>query len=857
MDNLYIFDCEVFACDWLFVFKRVADGQYIVIHNDPDALRFFIEERPWIAGFNNKHYDNFIIKAILAGATPEGVKAVNDLIIKEGVPGWEIPAIRDCHVWFDSFDLMDDCQMGLSLKAIEGHLGLNIQESDVDFDLNRQLTEEELKQTVRYCKHDVDATEALLRLRKDYLQTKADLGRNCGLTLEKALYMTNAKLTAAYLQAQPPAEPWTDERKYQYPDKLRREFIPPEVFAFFDRMHDPEISDDGLWSGKLEITVGGCPCTLGYGGIHGAISHYSEESNDARTIRNQDVASYYPHLVTLPLSDGWKYGYCSRNIHNPQIYADVLQSRVEAKRRGDKATEKPLKLVLNTTYGAMLNQYNALYDPLMGRSVCISGQLFLLELAVHLTQKCPTLRLIQLNTDGIMASFDLTDEPAWQSVTQEWQSRTGFTLEEDRIRKIIQKDVNNYIEIPEDGRPKIKGGQLVRGIAPAGAFNVNNNARVIARAVQEFFVNGTPPEKTVAACQDIHDFQLISKAGGKYTGCYQMQGQEKVPLQRVNRVYASRNKNLGTLYKTHAVTGRDSKIPSLPPHCAVDNDNHMDLKNVDRRWYVRQAKQTIDGFLGVSRRGKSQKAAKAEDHSKQEENMAEKKQNVLQKLAKARVEFLDQKISKSGINEHLEFEYFELADIVPAALRIFAELGLASHTTMDGEKAIMTVRNAEEPEESGIDFVLPYRENKPIVSNKGKEVTTPMQALGASVTYLRRYLWMLVLDITEPDSIDPNIGAKVPGIELPKTARNTSLVDRNAIKEELTGADGPADELQIDGLKAACKALLEADPEKESLVQELALKTNGFTQVTRSQCEKLVQCIGEMIAEISAGKEQA
>ena len=90
MDNLYIFDCEVFACDWLFVFKRVADGQYIVIHNDPDALRFFIEERPWIAGFNNKHYDNFIIKAILAGATPEGVKAVNDLIIKEGVPGWEI-----------------------------------------------------------------------------------------------------------------------------------------------------------------------------------------------------------------------------------------------------------------------------------------------------------------------------------------------------------------------------------------------------------------------------------------------------------------------------------------------------------------------------------------------------------------------------------------------------------------------------------------------------------------------------------------------------------------------------------------------------------------------------------------------
>lgn len=855
--QIFIADTEVFAHDYIAVFKALDRDEYAVFHNDSDGIRNFLKQEDTLfAFFNGKHYDRFILAAICNSGDPADVKAVNDWIIAGNI-GWEYPDSGLVKFWFDLFDLMDDCQMGLSLKAIEGHLGLNIQESDVDFDLNRRLTVEELHQTVRYCKHDVDATEALLHLRKDYLQTKADLGRNCGLSLQKALYMTNAKLTAAYLLAKPPAEPWTDERKYQYPDKLRREFIPPEVFTFFDRMHDPSVTDDELWSGKLEITVGGCPCTLGYGGIHGAISHYSEESIGTRVIRNQDVASYYPHLVTLPLSDGWKYGYCSRNIPDPRIYADVLQSRVEAKRRGDKATEKPLKLVLNTTYGAMLNQYNALYDPLMGRSVCISGQLFLLELAVHLTQKCPTLRLIQLNTDGIMASFNLADEPEWQAVTQEWQARTGFTLEEDRIRKIIQKDVNNYIEIPEDGKPKIKGGQLVRGIAPAGAFNINNNARVIARAVQEFFVTGTPPEVTVNAAQDIHDFQLISKAGGKYTGCYQIQGQEKVPMQRVNRVYASRNKNLGTLYKTHATTGRDSKIPSLPPHCAVDNDNRMDLKDIDRSWYIKQAKQTINDFLGVRRRGKRQKASEGNNQKKQEENMAEKKQNVLQKLAKARVEFLDQKISKTGVNEHLEFLYFELADIVPAALRIFADLGLTSSTTMDGEKAIMTVRNAEEPEESGIEFVLPYRENKPIVSNKGKEVTNPMQALGASVTYLRRYLWMLALDITEPDSVDPNIGAKVPEIELPETARNTRPTDRNAIKEELTDTDGPADELQIAGLKAACKALLEADPEKESLVQELALKTNGFAQVTRSQCEKLVQCIGEMIAEINKGKEQA
>ena len=50
----------------------------------------------------------------------------------------------------------------------------------------------------------------------------------------------------------------------------------------------------------------------------------------------------------------------------------------------------------------MLNKYNDLYDPLMGRSVCVTGQLRLLELTNHLVAECPTLKVIQLNTDGIM-----------------------------------------------------------------------------------------------------------------------------------------------------------------------------------------------------------------------------------------------------------------------------------------------------------------------------------------------------------------------------------------------------------------------------------------------------------------------
>ena len=634
IENTFIFDCEVFAHDWLFVFKELSTGQYTVIHNDNDAVLAFMEQDPFLGGFNNKHYDNHILKAVMVGLTPEQVKEVNDLIIVEEIDGWDIPLLRDYRVFFHSFDLMDDCQDGISLKGIEAHLGIPIEETEVDFNITRRLTQEELAQTIAYCKYDVDATEILYKIRVNYLKNKATLGRVRGLDERKAMYMTNAKLTSVYLKAEKPRTPWTDERNYQYPDKLLREYIPQEVFDFFDRLHDPTVKDIDLFGGydehgkkikgaSLEIMVGECPCTIAYGGIHGAIPTYTEVATETRSIRNKDVASYYPHLMTIPLSEGQKYGFCSRNIPSPEVFVQTLEDRVKAKKSGDKDTANALKLVLNTTYGTMLNgkngvAYNDLYDPLMGRSVCITGQLLLLELSVHLIRECPTLKVIQLNTDGIMVSFDNSDEAKWQEITQEWQDRTGFELEEDFIQKIVQKDVNNYVEIPVgDGKPKVKGGQLVRGILtnanmdftemglPAwdnmsgGAFNINNNAVIIARAIQQFFVDGTPPEDTIAASDNILDFQLISKVGGKYTTCFQMIGEEKITVQKVNRVYATADLNCGTLYKTHAVTGADSKVPSLPKHCIVDNNNHLSIDVVDRKWYLKQAQKYINDFMGV------------------------------------------------------------------------------------------------------------------------------------------------------------------------------------------------------------------------------------------------------------------
>ena len=291
-------------------------------------------------------------------------------------------------------------------------------------------------------------------------------------------------------------------------------------------------------------------------------------------------------------------GYTSRNIPSPDVYAATIERRVKAKRAGDKATANALKLVLNTTYGAMLNRYNPLYDPLMGRSVCISGQLFLLELANHLVTDCKTLKVIQLNTDGIMVSFDEDEYQKVLEITGEWQERTGFELEEDTVKSICQKDVNNYVEVPFEGDPKIKGGVLVRGIAPAGAFNINNNACVVAKAVKDYLAYGVPVEDTIMSCDRLLDFQLVAKAGSKYgDALHEVDGQMEV-VQRVNRVYATEDHRYGTLYKIHLGTGNPVKIAGLPAKCVVDNDNHLTIDVVDRDWYIRQAKKYVRDFLG-------------------------------------------------------------------------------------------------------------------------------------------------------------------------------------------------------------------------------------------------------------------
>lgn len=280
--QIVTYDFEVTSHDWILVIKDLETERFTVFHNDNELISELITADRIFVGFNSKYYDQFIMKAIVMGLAPEEVKRVNDFIIGGG-RGWTCPDLQDFYFQMNNVDVMDDMQIGQSLKSIEGHLFMKIKETDVDFDIDRPLTQEELHLMIHYCKSDVNATEKIFKLRSDYFKNKIAIGKLAGLDPVKAMGMTNAKLTAAMLRAQPKEH--DDERCYQYRDNLRKEYIPQEVFEYFNRMYDNSLTDDEVFKGdKLTFNIGECEVVVGYGGMHGAIKNYRwEEDSENNT----------------------------------------------------------------------------------------------------------------------------------------------------------------------------------------------------------------------------------------------------------------------------------------------------------------------------------------------------------------------------------------------------------------------------------------------------------------------------------------------------------------------------------------------------------------------------------------------
>ena len=148
--------------------------------------------------------------------------------------------------------------------------------------------------------------------------------------------------------------------------------------------------------------------------------------------------------------------------------------------------------------------------------------------------------------------------------------------------------------------------------------------------------------------------------------------------------------------------------------------------------------------------------------------------NVYQKLQLARVKLQNVELKKSGHNKFAGYKYFELSDFLPTVNNIFAEVGLSHTLEFTDTLATMQVIDTEK---GGIaKFTCPMA----TAELKGCH---PVQNLGASITYITRYLLVMALAICEHDALDATTGKDEPKSAKPVTKDVFDTLDEQSQNE--------------------------------------------------------------------------
>ena len=123
-------------------------------------------------------------------------------------------------------------------------------------------------------------------------------------------------------------------------------------------------------------------------------------------------------------------------------------------------------------------------------------------------------------------------------------------------------------------------------------------------------------------------------------------------------------------------------------------------------------------------------------------------------MQKARCEFQEKPLKKSGHNKFAGYRYFELGDFLPTINSLLEKYNLCSNISFDNDMATLTIVNAENTDEKLV-FTSP-------MSNANLKGCHDVQNLGAVQTYLRRYLWVNAFEIVESDGLDAITGKDEP-----------------------------------------------------------------------------------------------
>ena len=501
-------------------------------------------------------------------------------------------------------------------------------------------SEEQISLILDYNLHDVDKTLDFYLLTKDKIELRRGLLNQYGL---KCLNYSDTKIgeelmLKLYCEATGKSE-----------DKVRKLRTPRKVFKFSDcipsyiNYETPEFNslldyikgievDTLKESFKYGFEYNGFTIDLGTGGVHGCIKQGVYDEDSDYCIVDADVGSLYPSLaITL--------GLYPKHLGEdfPRIYEEnLLKPRLEAKKRGDKVMDLGYKLSLNSVYGKSNSEYSWLYDPLYTLKTTLAGQLALCMLSEMLMTKIPDLTMLQINTDGLTVRMPHKYKKLYWDICKDWETKTGLMLEYVAYSKMVIRDVNNYIAVSKkDGKVKRKGTfKLNSEMRKDGEYHKSFSQGVVSIALSEFYLSGTPIEKTISKCTDVFEFTKMANSTGQWwTETFEVIDGEEVNVikQQKNNRYVVSNNGVGfrkCTYKPDKVTG-EPKLTSTEYEAGrlvtlLNNYTGQTVEELDinYQYYIDECYKIIHLIDGTTEREDNERREKAEAkrRQKQEDN---------------------------------------------------------------------------------------------------------------------------------------------------------------------------------------------------------------------------------------------
>ena len=293
------------------------------------------------------------------------------------------------------------------------------------------------------------------------------------------------------------------------------------------------IKDRTVFSTKdlsYSVVVNGVKYDIKSGGLHSwHKDDIVEPDSDLYYYKDIDVGSYYPTL-------GSEYSFVPAHLPGmDKVIKKIKILRLEYKAQGNKKDAELYKLALNGGYYGNLNsEYTCMYDPSALLSVTINGQLFLLMLCEKMSEEGITIDMC--NTDGVTCIIPKDKLDIFYRIYKEWEELTHMVLEEVDYKKVIRKNINNYLAIQTNGKVKRKGLFKFDDEIPLGD---SVDEQVIAKALTLYYLDNIPIEESITNPSKynfhIYDYCMSNKISKEYEVIH-----NNIKVQNMNRYYFSK-----------------------------------------------------------------------------------------------------------------------------------------------------------------------------------------------------------------------------------------------------------------------------------------------------------------------------